>query len=95
MVFFEIPHPFFQTVHKLCEHQEQEKQYDQSHVVHYCHDDRKNYHHFLLHNCKSVLKLIFVQGPNFFFLHQFEEYKPIREIRFKNAKSIGMIIEGA
>jgi guanidinoacetate N-methyltransferase len=24
-----------------------------------------------------------------------EEYKPIREIRFKNAKSIGMIIEGA
>jgi len=24
-----------------------------------------------------------------------EEYKPIREIRFKNAKSIGFIIEGA
>ena len=24
-----------------------------------------------------------------------EEYKPIREIRFKNAKSIGLIIEGA
>jgi uncharacterized protein (DUF1330 family) len=24
-----------------------------------------------------------------------DEYKPIREIRFKNAKSIGLIIEGA
>ena len=26
---------------------------------------------------------------------QCEEYKPIREIRFKNAQSIGIIIEGA